>query len=69
MTLTGGLLGVGLAMASTSIVHSTLGWTLVTSRETNILAVAFAILVGIAFGCYPAWRASRLDPVEAMRRE
>ena len=69
MTLTGGLLGVGLAMASTSIVHSTLGWTLVTSRETNILAVAFAILVGIAFGCYPAWRASRLDPIEALRAE
>lgn len=69
MALTGGLLGVGLAMASTYVVHEELHWTLVTSRETNILAVAFAILVGVAFGCYPAWRASRLDPIEALRVE
>jgi putative ABC transport system permease protein len=45
------------------------GWPLLVSPNVVLMAVVFSAAVGIFFGFYPAQRAARLDPIEALRRE
>ncbi len=69
----GGLIGLGLGIAFTSVANaagneSGTALFLVTPRLA-ISAVLFALILGIIGGFFPAWRASRLNPVEALRYE
>lgn len=65
----GGALGVGLGAGTAYLVARLAGWPSLVSTDAIILAVGFSALVGIFFGFYPAKRAARLDPIEALRRE
>ena len=69
LCLSGGALGVLFGRASSFVVTKILHWP----TEISPLAIAVAVLVsaaiGIVFGFYPAWKASRLDPIEALRYE
>ena len=53
--------------AAAYIISHAAGWPLLIEPDSIVLAVAFSGLVGVFFGWYPALRASRLDPIEALR--
>ena len=67
--LFGGLLGVITGVASTLILGHALEWPVVIPPQALIIAPVFSMGVGIVFGFYPAWKAARLDPIEALRNE
>jgi putative ABC transport system permease protein len=65
----GGAIGVALGLASAAIIARAAGWPTLIAPESIVLAVGFSALIGIFFGFYPAKRAAKLDPIEALRRE
>jgi putative ABC transport system permease protein len=69
LSLVGGAIGIVLGAAATWAVGSFAGWQVVMSGQAIALAVGFAAAVGVFFGFYPAVKASRLDPIEALRFE
>jgi len=69
LSMTGGLLGIVIGLGAARIVSSRFGWVFATRIDMVVLSFAFSAFVGIAFGIYPARKASRLDPIEALRYE
>jgi putative ABC transport system permease protein len=69
LSLIGGLAGVALGIGGALAVAQVAGWRVVLSPEAVALAVAFAFAIGVFFGFYPARKAARLNPVEALRFE
>jgi ABC-type antimicrobial peptide transport system permease subunit len=69
LTFTGGLIGIGLGTLLSWFVANLVGWSLYISYSSYIFAAGFSTLVGVFFGWYPAMKASKLDPIEALNYE
>jgi putative ABC transport system permease protein len=69
LALVGGLIGIGLGIAAAFVLARFMEWPLSVSPFYVLLACGVSAVVGIVFGYYPAWKASRLDPIEALRYE
>ncbi|MDD4882127.1 MAG: ABC transporter permease [Gallionellaceae bacterium] len=69
LSVLGGLVGVGLGLGGGLLVQRLFDWPVVFQARAVLLAVASASAVGIFFGWYPARKASRLTPVEALRHD
>jgi putative ABC transport system permease protein len=65
----GGLIGVGIGFGSAALLSKYFGWETFVSMQSVGLASAFSVGVGLFFGIWPARRAARLNPIEALRYE
>jgi putative ABC transport system permease protein len=69
LSLMGGLLGVGAGLVGAKWVSVALSWPMLIRLDIILVAVGFSAVVGLIFGLYPAYKASRLDPIDALRHE
>src|SRR5262252_8400985 len=69
LSLMGGLIGVIIGGGLAALVSKLLGWPTLVSALSVLVSFAFATVIGIFFGYYPAHKAAALDPIEALRYE
>jgi putative ABC transport system permease protein len=69
ISITGGIIGVALGLTASRLVTLFLSWPTLVSQSSIVLSFAVCAVTGVFFGYYPAQKASRLDPIEALRYE
>jgi putative ABC transport system permease protein len=69
MTTIGGFLGVGAGIGISLLLTKLIGWPTIINTEAVTAAFLFSLVVGIFFGLYPANKASKLNPIEALHYE
>ena len=66
LTVLGGLLGIALGLGVTAMLAYTSGWAFHMYWLPPVLGFVVSVLVGVLSGFYPAWRASKLDPINCL---
>jgi putative ABC transport system permease protein len=69
ISITGGVLGVVLGITASKLINFFLSWPTLVSQSSIVLSFLVCAITGVFFGYYPAQKASRLDPIEALRYE
>ncbi|HEY5974361.1 MAG TPA: FtsX-like permease family protein [Geobacteraceae bacterium] len=65
----GGIIGMGLGVAGAIAVAKFMSWPTLISTEAIVIAFVFSAAVGVFFGFYPARKAAKLNPIDALRYE
>jgi putative ABC transport system permease protein len=69
LSLIGGLLGIAFGLAGSELISYLAEWRTLVAPDSILIAFGFAAGVGVFFGFYPARKAARLDPIDALRYE
>jgi putative ABC transport system permease protein len=69
LSLIGGVIGIIVGVSTSMVLSSISGWPTVVSAVSIMLAFSFSGFIGIFFGFYPAYKASLLNPIDALRYE
>jgi len=69
LSMLGGVIGIGLGVGAVQLIAKFAGWPVLVSADTVLMAFGFAAAVGVFFGFYPAGKAAKLSPIEALRYE
>ena len=69
LSLIGGMVGIAIGVTGATVLSMLAGWPTIVSTLSIVLAFGFSGMVGIFFGFYPAYKASLLNPIEALRYE
>ena len=69
LCVSGGAIGIILGRLSSFILRVVFQWPVETSWPAVVASVSVSVSVGVMFGFYPAWKASRLNPIQALRYE
>jgi ABC-type antimicrobial peptide transport system permease subunit len=69
LSVAGGIIGIGVGIAASVVISKQGDWNPIISPESIALSFAFASLVGIFFGLYPAWKAAMSDTIDSLRYE
>jgi putative ABC transport system permease protein len=69
LSVVGGLIGIALGVLAANQLAQKFGWPMLIRPDVVVVSVAFSGFVGVVFGLYPAQKASRLDPIDALRYE
>lgn len=69
MTAVGGALGVGVGIGVARLMTNMMGWPTIINTEAVVASFVFSLIVGLFFGLYPANKASKLNPIEALHYE
>ncbi len=69
LCLLGGIVGIGVGRCASLVIAHVLKWPVSVSVGAILVSAGVSAAIGVVFGFYPAWRASRLNPIDALRHE
>ena len=69
LCLLGGIVGIGVGRCASLVIAHVLRWPVQVSASAILISAGVSAFIGVIFGFYPAWRASRLNPIDALRHE
>ena len=67
LTVSGGVIGILLGSVSAFLISNALGLVLIIKVSILLISITVSMLIGVIFGVYPASKASKLNPIDALR--